>query len=251
MSVSSPATICRSNSKHNQKTRTVLGQVKRLFGRIDASVALFRRRTSLSCQNGCGHCCLTPKVETTVLEMLPLAEHLMENRQADLWHDRAREADFAGPCVVYDPHPDDPNKGRCRFYDLRPGICRLYGFSGVTDKRGGTSLLTCKVIRQSNAALVRTVQGRINRGMKIPLMKTLGAELYQMDPVVGNQRWPINKAIALAIEKLSLQQKYRGYSDKTNRGTKGGDRDGDITEERREEGSQRQQTAGAGGGQAV
>ena len=144
-----------------------------------------------------------------------------------------------------DPHPDDPNKGRCRFYDFRPGICRLYGFSGVTNKRGGTSLLTCSVIRQNNAPLVRTVQGRINRGLKIPLMKTLGAELYQMDPVTGNQRWPINKAIALAIERLGLEHKYRN-SNKTEQSRKGGDRDGGISEERGKKRSQEQQTAGSG-----
>ena len=251
MNLLSPAPICRPNSKNNQKTRALLRQVKRLFGRVDTSVASFRKRTALSCQNGCGHCCLTPKVETTVLEMLPLAEHLIAAGQADLWHDRAREEDFAGPCVFYDRHPDELNKGRCRFYDFRPGICRLYGFSGVTDKRGGTNLLTCKVIRQNNPVLVRTVQGRINRGMKIPLMKTLGAELYQMDPVAGNQRWPINKAIALAIETLGLQQKYRGYCGTKDRIAKGGDRDGNITEKRGEEGHKRQQATGAGGGQAV
>lgn len=243
MSLSSPVTICRSYIKNNQKTRTVLRQVKRLFGRADASVASFRRRTALACRNGCGQCCLTPKVEATVLEMLPLAEHVMVSRQADFWYDRAKETSFAGPCVFYDRHPEDPNKGRCRFYEFRPGICRLYGFSGVTNKRGGTSLLTCSVIRQNNVALVRTVQGRINRGLKIPLMKTLGAELYQMDPVAGNQRWPINKAIALAIEKLSMEQKYRNPQ-KTDPSGKGGDRDGSISEERGQERSQVQQTAG-------
>ncbi|OGX38363.1 MAG: hypothetical protein A3C36_06210 [Omnitrophica WOR_2 bacterium RIFCSPHIGHO2_02_FULL_52_10] len=79
----------------------MLRQIKRLFGRVDASVASFRKRTSLSCRNGCGQCCLTPKVETTVLEMLPLAEYLMGNRQANFWYDRAKEASFAGPCVLY------------------------------------------------------------------------------------------------------------------------------------------------------
>ena len=246
MSVSSSATISGSFRKNNQKTRAFLRQVKRLFGRIDASVAVFRKRTTLSCLSGCGQCCLTPKVETTVLEMLPLAGHLMSNRQADFWYDRARDAGFSGPCVFYDRHPGNPNKGRCRFYDFRPGICRLYGFSGVTNKRGGVSLLTCSVIRENDAAGVRSAQGKINRGMKIPLMKTLGAEIYQIDPVAGTQRWPINKAIALAIEKLSLELKYRGYCLKSNQAAKGGDQDGSHSEERGKERIQEQQAAGSG-----
>jgi Fe-S-cluster containining protein len=214
MSVSNSTTHYHSITNNNQKTRMLLKRTKGLFQRLDMSIVSFQGRTSLSCLPGCGQCCLTPKVETTVLEMFPLAGHLAQTKQADFWYDRAAAVAYAGPCIFYDPHPDDPNKGRCRFYDFRPGICRLYGFSGFINKRGGISLLTCAVIKQKDTALTRSVQGRINRGLKVPLMKKFSSEIYQIDPVLGNQRWPINKAIALAIEKLGLEQMYHGLGEK-------------------------------------
>lgn len=175
-----------------------------VFAVTEKKVHAFQKKSGLSCAEGCGHCCLSADVETTVIEMYPIAEHLLQASRAEEYFDKAKQKDFKGPCVFYRPDPLVPDKGRCSIYPFRPTICRLYGFSALLDKRGAKQLYTCPVIKLKDAAKVKETQKRINMGLLIPVMKEISAQVYQVDPHKGDKYHPINKALKLAIEAVGL-----------------------------------------------
>jgi Fe-S-cluster containining protein len=191
------------------KLTKMIRKVKGIFSDIDRNVRIFQKKTALSCENGCGQCCLSPRVETTVLEMLPLAEDLLSTQQADIWHKKAQDASFNGPCVFYKPDAIFPNKGRCLVYAHRPGICRLFGFSSLINKMGKQSLVTCSIIKNKEKEKFSKVQDMINSGWEAPVMKEYSDRMYQLHPVLGCRPMPINLAFREAVESMSLYLKCR------------------------------------------
>jgi Fe-S-cluster containining protein len=184
-------------------------KVKALFERIDRDVESFQKKTGLGCQSGCGRCCHSPKVETTVLEMYPLVEQLIESGQMEQWYDRAKTVSFTGPCVFYKPDPLDPDKGRCTVYAFRPAICRLFGFSARKNKRDQHELITCSVIKGKEGRRINDIQDRINRGLKVPVMQDYSARVYQLHPVLGCRQMTINLAFRKAAEGMGLQSQIK------------------------------------------
>ncbi|MEJ2111633.1 MAG: hypothetical protein P8Z37_17335 [Acidobacteriota bacterium] len=59
-----------------------------LFREVDATADRFRRFTHIRCPQGCGACCAGSLVETTAVEMLPLAVELWRRNEAELWLER-------------------------------------------------------------------------------------------------------------------------------------------------------------------
>jgi Fe-S-cluster containining protein len=190
---------------HNKLIKKVLV----VFRAVDRAVKTFQQKTPLSCESGCGRCCLSPRVETTVLEMYPLADFLLKTGEAEKWYTVAQDKLFQGPCIFYSPDALQPGKGRCQVYPFRPAICRLYGFSAFIDKYGAKRLATCVVIKNNMGRVMADIQKRIAQGLKIPVMKDFSARFVQLHPMLGGQYRPINAAFKEAVERLAVLSQKR------------------------------------------
>src|SRR6185295_15429071 len=121
----------------------------KIYHKLEKETKQFQAETGLHCIAGCGRCCENPRIETTVAELMPLAFRLFQRGEESGWLDKANRSESKGQCIFYKPDPLIEGKGRCSVYQWRPLICRLFGFSAITDKKGRPSLVTCAVIKQS------------------------------------------------------------------------------------------------------
>ena len=183
-------------------------QLKGLYRTIDQETARLKAQTGLKCPDGCGQCCMTPGVETTELEMLPVALALDKLGQLEHWYRLAEEKEFKGPCVFY-TQTNGYGGGCCSVYPHRPLICRLFGFAGNRDKRGQPRLVGCSVFKktqpdQAEAAYEGVVSGKV----KAPMMADHVMRAAAVDPSLSRDQWPINTAFRKAAERIWLNRKY-------------------------------------------
>lgn len=184
------------------KAQRVLDVLERLEG----DAASFSQKAGLGCLADCGHCCTSPDVTTTVLEMLPLAEHLTQTGQSVEVYQAAQKQNFKGQCVFYHPDKSNPMKGRCSVYELRPGICRLWGFSARTDKKGKKILMTCGLIRKNQPMQCEKGQQIIDSGGLAPMMRDYVGGFEEIDPGQSQRLLAINTALKEALERVSLRK---------------------------------------------
>ena len=181
--------------------------MRKLFLQVDKHIARYQKRTRLACLKGCGRCCENPHVETTVSQVLPLAQHLFENGSIELaWQDLERSRSTS-ICAFYRPDPLMPGKGRCSQYALRPLICRLFGFSARHNKNGRIEVMTCELIKANDPQAVNNSQKLIDKGLKAPLMQDYTLRACGISPE-NNITMPINDAIEKAIEVVGLYQNF-------------------------------------------
>ena len=188
--------------------RKKIALLSRNYRALEQDINRFKSKTGIKCAEGCGRCCENPDVETTALEMLPLAYELFRKNEAQQWLERAQQADHKGPCIFYQPDARISGNGRCTVYAFRPLICRLFGFSAKSNKHRRMELVTCPVIKKNCAQGIVKADAMIDRGDRLPLMPEYSMKSYQIDPQMGQRQLPINKAIQEAIEHIGLKLKY-------------------------------------------
>ena len=127
-------------------------QVLELYRDLDKAVAGFASRTGLSCPEGCGHCCLSEKVEATVLECIPLAFELFRTFQAEFILKRLEKNGDERRCILYRPDYTEAGLWGCTQYKHRAVVCRLFGFSGNPDREGIPRLAMCRVMKEKSGA---------------------------------------------------------------------------------------------------
>jgi uncharacterized protein len=173
-----------------------------LFECIDRKTQVFCKQTGLKCKDGCGACCESPNVETTVTEALPLAVHLWSQDDAARVLEEIRSRDSKGPCVMFEASAFNKGEGRCSVYAFRPGLCRLFGFAARKNKYGTQELMTCKVIKEEEPQDCAKAQEALAHGLEGPLLTSHAFDVANIDPSHGRTFMPINQAIAQAIEKI-------------------------------------------------
>ena len=184
-----------------------------LFADIDRQTEKFAAKTGLKCANGCGACCTSPEIETTVAEVLPLAAHLWSIGQAESILEIIRSNPSDNICVFYKPGPAIPGQGQCGIYAYRPGLCRLFGFAARKDKHGQPTLVTCKVIKDSQPQACKCAQEELQKEiLQAPLLTTHAFGVSNIDPVHGVKLLPINQAISLGLEKVGYS--FQGLKSK-------------------------------------
>lgn len=184
--------------------------VRALLEQAEAESAALRARTALACPPGCGACCLSPEVETTVAELLPMALELVRSgRAAALLETLAAETpDAPKRCVLYAPDPDDPRRGRCQAYAERPLICRLFGFTARRDRLGRPRLAACATMRSVAPENVAAAERAIEAGLPVAIGGDLSRLLAIELPGEGSQQLPINVALRRALERVLLAERY-------------------------------------------
>jgi Fe-S-cluster containining protein len=171
---------------------------------VEAATQAFATKSGIKCREGCGECCLKPGIEAQVVELLPLARDLTNKGEAELWYERAVK-DPDGRCVFYKPSVPDQTLGRCGQYELRPSLCRLFGFAAVSGKNGKPQLASCKWHKSLAPDVVARAQAEIDGGGEVPLYSDASMQMRLISPDSGlSERLPINRALARALEKINL-----------------------------------------------
>ncbi len=184
------------------KAMKIIERIMDVYARMDRDVARFQLKTGLRCENGCGTCCTSTAVQTSVLEMLPMAREIFREGGADAW--LARLDDPARPeyCVLYrsERAPEEP--GHCRYYPWRPTVCRLFGFATVHTRSGIPALSVCRLVKQSAPEAVAVAMASASDA---PCFSDAATWVYGLDPGYGSRRMPINDALRMALMRIGLQ----------------------------------------------
>lgn len=139
-----------------------------IYERLDGEIRKFRKQSKVTCIKGCGKCCEHVYLETSVLELLPLAYVLWNRPKRDLWLRKLKKLPSEGRCVFYEKSAAGPGQGRCRIYHLRPLMCRLFGFAAKTNKFGGKQWVLCNPLKGNLGAEYVRLSGEINKKLAIP-----------------------------------------------------------------------------------
>ncbi|MGP1385637.1 MAG: YkgJ family cysteine cluster protein [Thainema sp.] len=190
----------------------VSASLTQLYQDVNAQIASFQAATGLQCPPGCGQCCENPEVESSPLEMVPMALELIRRGDAAAWLEQADIAGVPSRCVFYQPDEHVAGNGRCQMYMWRPSICRLFGFAAVTDKLGTPKLAACFKHKQVYPDQVAMAQVAIANGLPVPQFADWQTQIANVDPHWGYQRMPINQALKIAIERVSLSLAYETQS---------------------------------------
>ncbi|CAN5269785.1 YkgJ family cysteine cluster protein [soil metagenome] len=183
-------------------------EVERVFAELDEEISRFKVETGLGCIKGCGECCKKPDIEATVLEFLPMAYHLCQiNREIEVL-EALEKRDHLPTCTFFSTIISGHEIGLCNNYLHRGLICRLFGFSASKDKEGRPVLATCRIIKTNLATEYQNAVTYIHEGGFVPVMNQYYMKLLSIDHDLGQTFYPINKAIKIAIEKLSLYISY-------------------------------------------
>ena len=182
-------------------------QVEAVFVRLDQGISAFQAATTLHCKWGCGKCCFKPDIEATALEFLPFAYHLYQHGLAEAWHERLQH-EPGSICLILDAQQS--GAGLCSQYTHRGLICRLFGYSARTNKYSQKELVTCQIIKTEQSVAYETAARKIETGeLAVPVMNEFYMQLRSVDPDLGQEFYPINRAIRKAIEQVLHYFAYR------------------------------------------
>jgi Fe-S-cluster containining protein len=187
-----------------------IASVLEIFGAIDGQVAAFQLATGLHCPKGCGLCCRSDTVCTTIVEMLPAAAEILRRKEENRRLACIARSGDAGVCVFYAQHPADCSGGHCGMYQWRPSVCRLFGFAAIENKHGRPELAACKHLKQIDPARIARAREAGRSGLKIPLFTGYSIRLAGLAPSMGAELMPVNPALRSAIEHLGLKFRLQG-----------------------------------------
>ncbi len=189
-----------------QKDRQAIRQVLNIYRDVDKETLRFARLTHISCPPLCGLCCQSPKVEASVLEMLPLAVKLWSERKGMIYLENIEKGYLKKRCFFFTPDPQRILQGRCGIYQWRPLICRLFGFSVNKNKYGLYAYSGCRTINQALAEerpdLKKLTQSKIRFTTMADFtmrLSGISTSSYDIKPLA------INTAIKFALEKVGFE----------------------------------------------
>ncbi|MDD5504039.1 MAG: YkgJ family cysteine cluster protein [Candidatus Omnitrophica bacterium] len=180
-----------------------INEVLGLFAAVDAKINEFVKITGIHCPRGCGFCCNSMKIETTVLEMLPISAWLWANGKADetLSLLSARQDNV---CVFFKKDPKISQNGSCGIYQLRPLVCRLFGFFTTKDKNNKYIYGSCKVIKNTYPETYKQCLKLIESGYHPSSMTDFSIRVLAQGTGLGGKMFNINIAAKIALEKIGL-----------------------------------------------
>jgi uncharacterized protein len=192
----------------SQRWVHTIAEIMGIYRELDSEVAAFAGRSGMHCPPACGACCLSPHVETTVAEMLPLAALLFDQGIVETTLERLWQG--SAICVQYEAQPGLPEKGRCLTYEQRPVLCRLFGYMGSRDKAGQLRYGACKVLHKVEAERIARIEGELKRGaLPIPMLSAAHERIAEIGGLLGQDMLPINQALLRAIEIIGLDMQLQ------------------------------------------
>ncbi|MDD3374728.1 MAG: YkgJ family cysteine cluster protein [Candidatus Omnitrophica bacterium] len=185
--------------------KIVILQLLELFSKVDQRSSQLKNDSGIHCPDRCAQCCATAQVETTAIEMLPLAVELWRTNQADTYLELIDATQGSRKCVFLNQDPDAPNNGRCAIYTLRPLICRLFGFFTIRNKYGKYVYGGCKIIREKYPEAHQKAMSLIAAHTHPSLLTDYTIQIISMGCALDRKMVPINLAAKLALEKVGLE----------------------------------------------
>lgn len=171
---------------------------------ISKAALNYSLRVKAICKPGCGACCSKPDpIWASVGEMLPMANHLIENGEDSLTLQERLENTNAKTCVMFNPESNNPMRGRCAAYSFRPAVCRAFGSSYRADKQGEPQFLGCKFIRNENPLLDQLSKASTLLDANVTNMKQ--KVLNSIEDSWLREEYPINDALKEALLFLRWQ----------------------------------------------
>jgi Fe-S-cluster containining protein len=206
---------------HTFQVENLAAELKEIHDDLTIKTKNFKEKSTLDCIKGCGKCCLSDQVEALPGEWLPLALDIATGRNnsygslEDLMEDALQNQ--SSHCVMYRPHPDNPEQGFCGAYAYRPIVCRLFGFSTTRSKHQKNELITCRPIKNNYAEFFfkQNIDLSSDHVPSNSEYWTKVHSLFAMHPTLGISV-SINKALAIALEFIGLRSNYEKKSDKNN-----------------------------------
>jgi Fe-S-cluster containining protein len=197
------------------------------FADIDArTAALAAELPALRCAPGCGACCTSPTIDASAYEMGPMAAAAVaspDGGEALMAKLDAAAAAGSSTCVLYEPAPGDASRGRCAAYELRPLVCRLFGYAAAGTKDGGVALSACRVMREVSPEGIAAAEARVASGATAaPVLRDEAARLHPAQQDARQRPIPINQALREALQVASLRASFSAASDSGS----GSDEDG-------------------------
>jgi uncharacterized protein len=183
-----------------------VAKVESVFKALDIEIANFQSWSQLHCKFGCGKCCFKPDIEATVLEFLPFALHLYQNRECEEWLEKLADSD-SDLCPIL--NPTQSGAGLCSEYQYRGLICRLFGYSARTNKYAQKELITCQIIKTEQKENFSLAEKKVAVDGSIPIMSNYYMQLHAIDFELGGQFYPIKLAVKKAIEAVLHYYAYR------------------------------------------
>ena len=185
-------------------------ELQEIYDEMGTRFSEHQKTSGLNCLEGCGKCCTNPELETSVLEMFPLALRMLDENKLEGWLDKLENPtqDF---CLMYEAHSLDGSKGRCGAYKERPSVCRMFGVAGHYDKHHEVTLSVCKLIREKYPELTQTWEAQASEE-KTPMLVSWSYRMAQIDPALIQGRMPINQAFKIALERIALYAQYQRQS---------------------------------------
>ena len=192
-------------------SREVISQVRHLFSEVDGQVEELKALTGVHCPPMCGICCEGLKVETTLIEMMPLAEELWRKNEADIWLDKLNSVGDMFSCVFFRKDPEVLDNGRCLVYGFRPLICRLFGFFTIRDKNGKYNYGSCIVMKKKYPDNYQRALKMVREGAHPSNVTDYSIRIISMRAGVDSKMLPINIAAKMAIEKIGFEAIKSGW----------------------------------------
>lgn len=180
--------------------------IESVFRDLDEQIASFQNGSSLNCKFGCGKCCFKPDIEATILEFLPFAYYLHQQKMAEQWLEKLQTSEEV---ICHILNPTQAGTGLCSEYVYRGLICRLFGYSARTNKYGTKELVTCQIIKTEQQPAYEKAQAAVQEGGAVPVMNNFYMQLHAIDFELTRTFYPINEAIRRAIETVLQYYAYR------------------------------------------
>jgi Fe-S-cluster containining protein len=194
-------------------TPVLLGQIEKLFAvyaELEEQMAHFKRVARIDCLSKCQRCCETAgSVEASPFEMLPLSIHLWKKGKAEAFLEQLMKVDPEGPCILLNRDPALSSKGGCRYYSLRPLICRLFGFSAISDKYGNPKIALCKPLKELNPEIEDRINERIQEGLKVLVIPHFSRQVAFIHPNLGKDLYSINYSLRQALEIVGYRMQFQ------------------------------------------
>ncbi|MFC0875559.1 hypothetical protein ACE01N_03145 [Saccharicrinis sp. FJH2] len=178
--------------------------VRKVFAEADKVVVSYRKSSHIFCELNCYSCCTKPDIQATVLEFLPLAYDLYKKGEAETFYDELQNNGFNTICKLLVPFAVNGGEIKgCSNYKYRGLICRMFGYSGFSNKNGEIQLSTCKIIKEGQGNKIAAAP------VNPPVMSEFYYRLMDIDRSLCVPMLPINKAILKAIEVVLFHYSFK------------------------------------------
>jgi len=177
-----------------QRLRVLASKIIEIYQESHDSFQAYQQKTGLTCIQGCGECCLSREVSASILEMIPTALDLYDQKLAEKVLNTLEQLDKTNHCIFYIKLSDDGIKGKCSNYKYRPCICRSFGAAAVKDKTGKKILSVCKEIKKQK--LIDISQINLDSA---PTIGEFSSRILFMECSEKTKVKPINQALKEAL----------------------------------------------------